>query len=104
MESDSRCEFLDQENINFVIIKNSQMSLTSEEYIEDAMKLCDGFDKYSNLNMNIIFIHNIIDDGESSEMQEKENEKNTTEEIELENNNVNILILKNIINIRRDNK
>lgn len=106
LNNDSICEFSNQGNVNFIIIKNSKIALTSDEYVEDAIKLCDKFDEYSNLNMNVIFINNIIenDDKESNGIEEDKKENYTTEEIKLKNHNINIVLLKNIIKIRGDNK
>ncbi|WP_027624014.1 hypothetical protein [Clostridium lundense] len=104
LEKDSICEFSNQGNINFIVIKNSKRTLTSEEYVEDAMKLCDKFDEYSNLNMNVIFINNIIenDDKESNDTEEDKKENCTIEEFKHKNHNINIVFLKNIIKIRGD--
>ena len=97
VKQDYKCEFQNQGNINFIIIKN----------VEESLKLCDKFDEYSNLNMNIIFIHNIIiyDDNEERNGIEKDSKENyEKEKIKLKNNNVNITLLKNIINVRGEIK
>ncbi|HDK7156351.1 TPA: hypothetical protein PTV43_001477 [Clostridium botulinum] len=107
VKQDCKCEFQNQGNINFIIIKNSKSVLNYNEYVEESLKLCDKFDEYSNLNMNIIFIHNIIiyDDNEERNGIEKDSEENyEKEKIKLKNNNVNITLLKNIINVRGERK
>ncbi|WMJ80543.1 hypothetical protein RBU49_17340 [Clostridium sp. MB40-C1] len=102
-KEDYTCQFADQGNINFIIIKNSQSALSHKEYVEESLKLCDKFKGYSNLNMNIIFIHNIIDkEGKKyNDMEEYENKDYKTEEIKLNNNNINVMILKNVINVKQ---
>lgn len=107
VKQDCKCEFQNQGNINFIIIKNSESVLNYNKYVEESLKLCDKFDEYSNLNMNIIFIHNIIiyDDNEERNGIEKDSKENyEKEKIKLKNNNVNITLLKNIINVRGEIK
>ena len=95
-------QLITQGNINFIIIRNSQKPLKYEEYIDEALNLYNRMSNCDNLNMNILFIHNILqdasrtNDSETYEIQSYEADKNKAL-----NSNINIIILKNILDIRR---
>lgn len=101
-ENNNICEYISQGNINFIIIKNTMKNKSDEENIEEALKLCHKINKYDNLNMNILFINNVIDKDERKDTSSFEKNINEAREIKLKNENVNIILLKNIVKLGSD--
>ena len=91
-----------QGNINLIITKNSELDIPYDEFINEGLKVFDKYGSFSNLNMNIIFINNIIISNEDSvnSIEEHENTSTKSKELKLKNNNLNILVIKNLINVQ----
>lgn len=89
-------------NINIVIIKNvnDDYEANSNDYLNLIKDNNILKPDYTNLNINIIIIQNIISSSKKTELKNKvENIPIKEEDIVLEtgNNNINLMVIKNMI-------
>lgn len=89
-------------NINIVIIKNvnDDYEANSNDYLNLIKDNNILNPDYTNLNINIIIIQNIISSSKKTELKNKvENIPIKEEDIVLEtgNNNINLMVIKNMI-------